>query len=161
MLLKIILTLKYLNLKLYNYLIIFLPRTEFTYDVGSWWLERYFSNQIFQPQYNAHTPANIENLKIKNKVYTNILKIKDEYLNQYENKIKQLGIDDNTLGIQIRGTDKMKNFPNCKLETIFSMIDESQKEKIFVATDDKKYLDSLLNRYGNRIIYDSSLQNQF
>ena len=62
------------------------PKTNEKYDVGSWWLERYFSNQIFQSQYNAHTPANIDNLKIKNEVYNNILKIKDEYLVKYQNK---------------------------------------------------------------------------
>ena len=133
------------------------PKTEINYDVGSWWLERYFSNQIYQGQYNAHTPANIENLKTKNKVYSNILKIKDEYLIKYQNKKLQLGIDDDTLGVQIRGTDKSEEIPEIKLENIFALIDSTQKEKIFVATDDKKYLDSLMNRYDKRIIYDSSL----
>ncbi len=134
------------------------PKTNEKYDVGSWWLERYFSNQIFQSQYNAHTPANIDNLKIKNEVYNNILKIKDEYLIKYQNKKIELGIDDDTLGVQIRGTDKSEELPEIKLDTIYTLIDSVEKEKIFVATDDKRYLDSLLNRYGKRIIYDSSLK---
>lgn len=133
-------------------------KTNQIYNVGSWWLERYFSNQIYQGQYNAHTPANIDNLKIKNKVYNNILKIKDEYVEKFENKRVNLGIDEDTLGVQIRGTDKKEELPEIKIETIFNLIDSNEKEKIFVATDDKYYLDSLLNRYGSRIIYDDTLQ---
>ena len=93
-------------------------KTNQTYDVGSWWLERYFSNQIYQGQYNAHTPANIENLKLKNKVYNNILKIKNEYLEKFESKRLELGIDQDTLAIQIRGTDKKEELPEIKIETI-------------------------------------------
>lgn len=134
------------------------PKTNKTYNVGSWWLERYFSNQIYQGQYNAHTPANIDNIKIKNKVYSNILKIKDEYLEKFEAKRINLGIDKDTLGVQVRGTDKKEELPEIKIETIFDLIDNTGKEKIFLATDDKYYLDCLLDRYGSRIVYDHSLQ---
>lgn len=133
-------------------------QTNETYDVGSWWLERYLSNQIYQGQYNAHTPANIDNLKIKNKVYTNILKIKNQYLEKFENKRLRLGIDNNTLGVQVRGTDKKIELPEIQIESIFNLIDSYNKEKIFVATDDKYYLNSLLSKYGNRIIYDDTIQ---
>lgn len=134
------------------------PKSNQFYKVGPWWLERYFSNQIYQGQYNAHTPANIDNLKIKNKVYNNVLKIKNEYVEKFENKKVDLGIDKNTLGIQIRGTDKKEELPEIKIGTIFDLIDSSHQEKIFVATDDKYYLDCLLDRYGSRIIYDNTLQ---
>lgn len=134
------------------------PKTNQTYNVGSWWLERYFSNQIYQGQYNAHTPANMGNLKVKNKVYSNILKIKDGYLEKFETKRAYLGIDKDTLGVQIRGTDKKEELPEIKIESIFNSIDSIGKQKIFLATDDKYYLDCLLNRYGSRIIYDHSLQ---
>lgn len=133
-------------------------KTNQTYDVGSWWLERYFSNQIYQGQYNAHTPANIENLKLKNKVYNNILRIKNEYLEKFESKRLELGIDQDTLAIQIRGTDKKEELPEIKIETIFSLIDETKKEKIFVSTDDEYYLNGLLSKYGDKIIYDNTLQ---
>lgn len=133
-------------------------KTNKSYNVGSWWLERYFSNKIYQGQYNAHTPANVDNLKIKNKVYNNILKIKDEYVEKFENKRIDLGIDEDTLGVQIRGTDKKEELPEIKIESIFNLIDSNDKERIFVATDDKYYLDCLLNRYGSRIIYDDTLQ---
>ena len=134
------------------------PRNNQTYEVGSWWLERYFSNQIYEFQYNAHTPANLDNLKIKNKVYNKILKIKDEYLDKFNRKKLELGIDEDTLGIQIRGTDKKQELPEIQIESIFDSIDKVNKQKIFVSTDDKYYLDGLLNRYGERIVYDNSLQ---
>ena len=117
-----------------------------------------FFYQIYQGEYNAHTPANIDNLKIKNKVYNNILKIKHEYLEKFEKKKKNLGIDKNTLGVQIRGTDKKQELPEIKSDSIFRLIDSIESEKIFVATDDRYYLDCLLDRYGNRIIYDDTLQ---
>ena len=134
------------------------PRNNQTYEVGSWWLERYFSNQIYECQYNAHTPENLDNLKIKNKVYSYILKIKDEYLNRFDRKKLELGIDEDTLGIQIRGTDKKQELPEIQIQSIFNSIDKVDKQKIFVATDDKYYLDGLLNRYGERVVYDNSLQ---
>jgi len=133
------------------------PTTEKKYNVGEWWLERFFSNQLYQQQYNAHTPANLENIKIKNKVYNNVLKIKDEYLNKFENKKVELNIDSNTLGVQIRGTDKKTELPELQLNHIFDSIDKFNIEKIFVATDDKFYLDALLNRYSDRIIYDKTI----
>ena len=134
------------------------PKNNHTYEVGSWWLERYFSNQIYEFQYNAHTPANLDNLKIKNKVYNKILKIKDEYLDKFNRKKLELGIDEDTLGIQIRGTYKKQELPEIQIESIFDSIDKVNKQKIFVSTDDKYYLDGLLNRYGERIVYDNSLQ---
>ena len=134
------------------------PRTDQSYEVGPWFLERFFSNQIYQDQYNAHTPANIENIKLKNKVYNSTLKIKDQYLDKFNEKKNFLGIDKNTLGVQIRGTDKKQELPEIQVESIFKLIDQTDKQKIFVATDDQYYLDQLLNRYGSRVIYDSSLQ---
>lgn len=134
------------------------PQSDLFYDVGEWWLRRFFSDKLYQSQYNAHTPANIDNLKLKNKVYTNILKIKDEYLKKFEDKRMELGIDDNTLGIQIRGTDKKNELPELEIKKIFDLLDSFDHKKIFLATDDKKYLDLILDRYGNRILYDSSLQ---
>lgn len=134
------------------------PKNNHTYEVGSWWLERYFSNQIYECEYNAHTPANLDNLKIKNKVYNHILKIKDEYVDRFDRKKLELGIDEDTLGIQIRGTDKKQELSEIQIQSIFGSIDKVDKQKIFVATDDKYYLDGLLNRYGERIVYDNSLQ---
>ena len=79
-------------------------------------------------------------------------------MNKFENKKIDLEIDEDTLGVQIRGTDKKQELPEIQIESIFNLIDSTKKQKIFVATDDKYYLNCLLNRYGERIIYDDSLQ---
>ena len=55
-------------------------------------------------------------------------------------------------------SDKNTELPEIKIESIFNLIDQNLKDKIFVSTDDKKYLDLLLERYDNKIIYDSSLE---
>jgi hypothetical protein len=131
--------------------------TKEIYDLDKMWLEKYFNQQIYHKEYTAHTPANLDNLKLKNKVYTNILKIKNEYLNLFENKRKLLNIDKNTLGVQIRGTDKKNELPEITLEKIFNMIDSRIEDKVYVATDDKFYLDALIKRYNDRIIYDTTV----
>lgn len=128
------------------------------YELGPLWLEKFFSNEIYQREYNAHTPANLENLKFKNKVYNNILKIKKEYIEKFEKKVSQFGIDENTLAIHIRGTDKKNELPEIDIKTVFNLIDEKIKDKIFVSTDDKKYLDLLLERYGDLVVYDHTIQ---
>ena len=133
------------------------PNNKEIYDLGAMWLERYFNQQIYQSGYNAHTPANIDNIKLKNNVYKNILKIKDEHLELFESKRKTYKIDKNTLGIQIRGTDKKTELPEISLEKIYQLIDENIIDKIFVATDDIIYLDAILNRYGSKVVYDSSI----
>jgi hypothetical protein len=132
-------------------------RTEETYDLGEMWLERYFNKELYQSEYNAHTLANIENLKLKNFVYKNVLKIKDEYLRVFESKRNELEITNDTLGIQIRGTDKKDELPEIKLEKIYNLIDQHIVDKVFVSTDDKMYLDAVKTRYGTRLIYDTSV----
>ena len=80
------------------------------------------------------------------------------FADRFDRKKLELGIDEDTLGIQIRGTDKKQELPEIQIQSIFDSIDKVDKHKIFVATDDKYYLDGLLNRYGERIVYDNSLQ---
>lgn len=133
------------------------PRTEKTYDLGEVWLEKFFSEKLHHSKYNAHTPANLKILKLKNRVFSNVLKLKDEYLERFERKRDHYQIDKNTLGVQIRGTDKKDELPEIQLERIYKLIDENLKEKIFVATDDRFYLDALQRRYGSRVIYDESV----
>jgi hypothetical protein len=133
------------------------PRTDVTYDLGAVWLEKFFSQQLNHSNFNAHTPANLNNLKLKHKVFSNVLRLKSEYLELFESKRNYYQIDKDTLGVQIRGTDKKDEIPEIQLERIYKLIDQNIKDKIFVATDDKIYLDALQRRYGSRIIYDSSI----
>ena len=129
------------------------------YDTGSWWLERFFSNQLIHSEYNAHTIANIENLKIKNDVLNGILKIKPDKMLQFNNRFNELGITNKTLGIQIRGTDKKTEVKEPDLDNIIKKVDYYFEtvdiQNIFLATDDLKYLNGLLDRYGDLIIYDN------
>lgn len=133
------------------------PRTEKTYDLGEVWLEKFFNQKLHHSKFNAHTPANLKNLKLKNMVFSNVLKLKDEYLERFESKRDHYLIDKDTLGVQIRGTDKKDELPEIQLKRIYKLIDENLKDKIFVATDDRIYLDALQRRYGSRVIYDTSI----
>ena len=131
------------------------------YDAGSWWLDRFFQNQLHHSNYNAHTIANVENLKLKNKVFNSILKINDDKRKLFEKKFTDLGITNKTLGIQVRGTDKKIEIPEPsidniiqKIDTYFDMVDI---QNIFLATDDIKYLNPIKERYGNLVTYDHTI----
>lgn len=134
---------------------------ELNYDAGSWWLNRFFSNQLHDSEYNAHTLANTDNLKIKNKVLDSILQIKSEKLIQFEERHSTLGITDETLAIQIRGTDKKNEILEPNIDTIINKIDYYLKigkvKNIFLSTDDKKYLDLILQKYQDLVIYDNKI----
>lgn len=132
------------------------------YDAGSWWLDRFFNQQLHQTEYNAHTIANIDNLKLKNKVYSGVLQIKSEKNKVFEKKFQNLGISDKTLGIQIRGTDKKTEIPEPSSDVICKKIDyyfdNTNVENIFLATDDLKYLNLIKQRYGDIVVYDDTIQ---
>jgi hypothetical protein len=131
------------------------------YDAGPWYLEKFFSNNRKYGKYNPHELANLSDLKMRNKILNSILKIKKEYIEQFEEVYSQLGINNKTLGIQIRGTDKKNELPEINVYTVIKIIDEylnsGQVNNIFLCTDDKKYLDVLLDKYGEIIIYDKTL----
>lgn len=134
---------------------------ELNYDAGSWWLDRFFSNQLHDSEYTAHTLANTDNLKIKNKVLDSILKIKSEKLIQFEERCLNLGITNETLAIQIRGTDKKNEIPEPNINTITNKIDSylntGKAKNIFLSTDDKKYLDLISQKYQDLVIYDHKI----
>lgn len=131
------------------------------YDAGSWWLDRFFSKQLNHTEYSAHTIANFQDLKLKNKVFNSILKIKANKIEKFEQKYSDLKITDDTLAIQIRGTDKKNEIPEPKIENIFRKIDyyfETEKVKnVFLSTDDAKYLNLIKDRYQNLVIYDNTI----
>lgn len=132
------------------------------YDAGSWWLERFFSNQLHQSEYTAHTIANLDNLKLKNTVYNSILKIKKDKLELFKSKYNSIGITDKTLGVQIRGTDKKNEISEPDIDNIINKIDfyldNCGIENIFLATDDIKHLNHLKDRYGDIVLYDDEIK---
>jgi hypothetical protein len=134
---------------------------EVDYDAGSWWLDRFFNHKLHHPEYSAHTIANIENLKLKNMIFNNILRIKSDTLKEFETKYQELGVTSNTLGVQIRGTDKKTEIPEPCIDNITRKIDyyfdETDVENLFLATDDIKYLKLIQERYGNLVICDEKV----
>lgn len=131
------------------------------YDAGSWWLDRFFQNQLHHSNYTAHTIANVENLKLKNKVLNSILKIKEDKKKLFEQKFIDLSITNKTLGVQVRGTDKKNEIPEPSIDNIIQKIDRYfdmvDIQNIFLATDDIKYLNPIKERYGNIVIYDDTI----
>ena len=113
------------------------------------------------PDYNAHTIADVENLKLKNKVFTSVLKIKEDKEEKFKQKFIDLGITEKTLGIQIRGTDKKTEVPEPNFDTIVEKIDDKFNHldihNIFLATDDMKYLNLMKERYGDLVLYDNTI----
>lgn len=134
---------------------------EIKYDSGSWWLNRFFSGQLHDFGYNAHTIANLDNLKIKKKVLDSILTIKPEKIIQFDQKYLNLGINSETLAVQIRGTDKKNEIPEPNIDVIINKIDSylnsREVKNIFLCTDDKKYLDLILEKYRDIVIHDDTI----
>ncbi|RPI62789.1 MAG: hypothetical protein EHM44_06250 [Ignavibacteriales bacterium] len=135
--------------------------SEIQYDASSWWLDRFFSGQLHDLEYNAHTIANLDNLKLKKKVLDSILKIKPEKNIQFNQKYLNLGITSETLAVQIRGTDKKNEIPEPNIDVIISKIDSyfnsGKVKNIFLSTDDKKYLDLILEKYQELVVYDDKI----
>ena len=134
---------------------------ENVYDAGSWFLDRHISGTLIHSQYTAHTLANLDNLRLKRRVYDGILQIKGVVQDRFDNLYSQLEIGKNTLGIQIRGTDKRSELPEIGIDRIYEHLEiylnTRDVDKIFVSTDDRRYLSALIGRYGSMIIYDDML----
>jgi hypothetical protein len=131
------------------------------YDAGSWWLDRFFGSELHHSKYSAHTIADVNDLKLKNKILNSILNIKLNKIEEYEYKLKNLKITDSTLGVQIRGTDKKTEIPEPNIHNIVKKIDyyfeENGIKNIFLATDDIKYLNFFREKYGDLLLYDDSV----
>jgi hypothetical protein len=129
------------------------------YDAGSEFLNKYFAGE-YDNSFNEHVVANRNHLLKKNIIFNTLMKIKKQYLLEFEEKYKDLKIDENTIAVHLRGTDKNSEIPDFSIEKVFKMIDVQRlnSEKIFVSTDDKRYLDLMINEYGlENILYDSSM----
>lgn len=131
------------------------------YDAGFWWLERFFNSQLHHSKYSAHTIANLEDLKLKNKVLNSILQIKSDKLKKFEEKYSQLKITDKTLAVQVRGTDKKNEIPEPGIDNIIRKIDyyfeTTDVQNIFLSTDDVKYLNPIKDKYQDLVIYDHTI----
>ena len=106
-------------------------------------------NSNFDNSSNAHTVCDIEKVRQKNKIFNNFFTYKN--LEIFEEESKKF-INDKTLGIQIRGTDKTSevNAPDVNniLNKIKSMLEKHDIDNIYLATDDQYYKDLVLNEFG-------------
>jgi hypothetical protein len=134
-------------------------------DKVEWAINKILNNTACNEvvKFNAHTIANIENLQLKNKIFNNILQIKSENITMFENIRTQLNINNNTLGVHIRGTDKVVELPAIDINNVFDKIDYMLTlydiSNIFISTDDMKYLNPLICRYGSRICYNNVIRS--
>lgn len=112
--------------------------------------EQIWLNSNFDNSSNAHTICDLEKVKEKNRIFNNFFSYKDEKMFQQEaNKY----INEKTLGLQIRGTDKTKEISapdiNNILDKIRSMLEKHEIDNIYLATDDQYYKDIILNEFGS------------
>lgn len=126
-----------------------------SYDVGVQFLDEFFNGNI-DNTYNAHTIPNRENLLTKNKTLNSILELKSDIEIEFQKRLKELLKGQEFLGLQLRGTDKKVEIPETSDKKILKGIDdalsESKLEKIFLATDDIKYVNLITNTYGNEMV---------
>ena len=131
--------------------------TKIEYNSSNYWLDKFLNGNLKNKQ-SAHNECNVDNLFLRNNFFNKVLSIKPYYKNKFS-RLKEQLIDDDTLGIQIRGTDKVTELPAPNLEKIFSLLDKQLDKKessIFLSTDDFKYIDLLQKRYGNILKYNSN-----
>ncbi len=71
--------------------------------------------------------------------------------------------NDYWVGAHIRGTD-MRYAPTVPLQRYFEHFDKTLEERtnarLFVATDQQQYIDALIDRYGNRLVYQNCLRSE-
>lgn len=130
------------------------------YLAGDLFLKKFDDGEV-DKRYNAHTLANLEDLKRRKEVLDSILRIKPEILLAFEEKKKILIGDKKTVGVQVRGTDKQSEITPPTVERIIQHINQAIQtdrsiEKIYIATDDVRYLVPILKEFGDMITFDSS-----
>lgn len=123
--------------------------SEFLFD-----LESSYDNSKYPNPSNAHVICDHDLVKEKNKIFNIFFKLKD--IEDYDIE-KDKYIDENTLSIHIRGTDKSSEINPPDLNSIFRKIDNmisiNNIKTIFLATDDIFYLNNLKLKYGDMIKY--------
>ena len=117
-------------------------------------IESDFNNLVVSGLYdnssNSHVICDYEKVLKKNSVFESIFKLK--YLDDY--KLSNL-VNDKTLAIHLRGTDKSKEITpintNQIINHIKNMIDNYDIDNIFISTDDIFYRNLLISEFGNMI----------
>lgn len=130
------------------------------YLAGDVFLKKFDDDKV-DKRYNAHTLANVDDLRRRKEVFDSILRFKPEVLSNFESKRNSLIGDKVTLGVHVRGTDKGSEISPPSVENIISHINvilknDSSIESIFLATDDIRYLVPIANEFRHMIVFDSN-----
>lgn len=132
----------------------------YDYDASSVFLDNFFKNQTIHNIHNAHTLADKNDLKLRNEILNKLLSPKTFLNEEINNLLTTLKIDNKTLGLQIRGTDKTSEIPkipdNIIVQSISKTLNENQLNKIFLSTDDNHYLELIKNNFKKIVIYNEN-----
>lgn len=133
---------------------------KYDYNASNIFLDNFFKNQTRHNVYNAHTLADRNDLILRDNIFNKILTPKSFLKYEIENLLKTLGINNETLGLQIRGTDKNQEIPRVSDDTIIQLITQTLNQhnlkKIFLSTDENHYLELVRNHFKEKIIYNDN-----
>jgi len=125
--------------------------SEYTTNIES----EFMKDTTYCAKSHAHMICNKDIIINKNEIYNKFFSLKNTSL--YESILNDY-IDSKTLSIHLRGTDKSSEVGELNLENvkkhIEKMTSENDIEKIFISTDDIKYIDFINNNFSNyKIVY--------
>lgn len=134
---------------------------EADYNASNVFLENFFKHQTRHNNHNAHTLADKNDLGLRYEILNKILLLKSFLNDEINDLLNTLGIDDKTLGLQIRGTDKNQEIPRIPddviIESIRKTLGQFHLNKIFLSTDDNYYLELIRNNFKEiKIIYNDN-----
>lgn len=122
----------------------------YTWDIRS----DYVNSGIRNPS-NAHTVFKSKLVQEKRAILNSLffLKNNDKMILDTDKFV-----NDRTLGIHLRGTDKIGEVKPVDISKLFTKIDfmitEKKIDNIFLATDDQWYLNLLLDKYSELLLFD-------
>lgn len=138
---------------------VFTPENhEDSYNVGDVFLSKLFNGEI-DSKFNAHTLADQDDLIERSQMLRSILRIKHDLQLKFEEKAEKLSIGKDTLGVQVRGTDKKVEISPPSVDRIIDHIskiicENRSIKKIYVATDDANYLFPIKEKFKDQVIFD-------
>ncbi len=125
----------------------------YTYDIESVFVDLVVKG-LYDNSSNAHVICDSDKLIAKNKIYNEFFELKN--IEDYEKEALKF-IDDKTLAIQLRGTDKHNEVTPPSVEQIEShikqMLSNNTINSIFLSTDDIVYQNLLIEKFGDIVKY--------
>jgi hypothetical protein len=133
---------------------------EYDYNASNVFLDNFLKNKTQHNIYNAHTLANKNDLQLRYEVLNKILSPKLFLKDEINYLLKKFNINDKTLGLQIRGTDKNREIPRIPDDFIITSVkktlNENNLNKIFLSTDDNYYLELIKNNFKEILIHNEN-----